>query len=98
MTDRSSNPWNLPVAFEDPSKAYTLGFEAGLLWSFLAGPVKSPDERFECRVQRANRVMVDRMARATGWDALFASTDDVEWMAATFTRAKPRLSVVRGDT
>lgn len=92
-----SNPW-VPVVFEDRSRSYTLGFEAGLLWSVLAGPVKSVDERIEHLVLAGNRVTFERMAKATGWAAFFAGTDDPKWMTATFTRAKPQLSLVRGET
>lgn len=91
------------VSFEDredacpacEDKEYVIGFEAGLLYARLeAKPLE-----FGGAYHSANRVVLERIADARGYDAAFVPSGTEGWLFGTFTRRPPvrRLRVVQKD-
>lgn len=87
MTENSAE-YGLIVSFEDQSASYVHGFEAGGLSARMRDEVSSEDlEGFQITVHAANRVTIERMCAAYGWNAKFDGTDFPEWLYLTLTRA-----------
>lgn len=81
MTEELELKW----FFDDQSPSSANGFEAGLLWCLLAGPVEH-GERFEKRLRLDNEGTIRRIARRWGWAVEFAPTEEPGWVDVYFER------------
>lgn len=79
MTEKLNNPdmtdaeYALLVSFPDQSASYVNGFEAGMLWESMQ---RGDAAEIEYTIHEENRLTVQRMAIAGGWDAEFGRYDD----------------------
>ena len=86
--DEANVSYGLVVSFEDQSPSYVHGFEAGTLKVRMCGDAPADDiDGEKITVHTANRVTIDRMCAAYGWQALWEGTEFPEWSYLTLTRS-----------
>lgn len=84
---------SLVVSFPDQSQAFTLGFEAGMLWQRMESGERLP--RATTRVE--NRECITRMATALGATARFFPTGVDGWDETIINQqSRPRLRIIPG--
>jgi len=84
--------YGLVVSFPDQSQAFTLGFEAGMLWRRIEA--KEPDISVTTRIE--NREIIARMASASGLVVELTPSEIEGWDLTILTPEKPKLTLIRG--
>lgn len=84
---------SLVVSFPDQSQAFTLGFEAGMLWQRM----ESGERSIRATTRVENRECITRMATAQGATARMIPTGVDGWDETIIDHAaRPRLRVIPG--
>lgn len=66
---------SLLVSFPDQSPAFTLGFEAGMIWARM----EAREPQIEATTRAENAPVLRRMAAARGYDIAFAASEMLKW-------------------
>lgn len=79
MSDDQESGWGLVLSFSglypniEQERAFTYGFEAGQIWMRMK---TGTEGEIDIMINEPNRVIVERMCAAEGWDVQFSTTKD----------------------
>lgn len=80
-----SDNYNLIVSFTDESPSFVHGFEAGQIWQDM-----NNNRPIDLTVHAENREIIERMAVASGYEAVFMNTELKEWLYLRAEKRRPR--------